>query len=216
VQVPEQLAVKILHDLASALKVCHERGIVHLDMKTENVLVSASMAMVLTDFGIALLVPEGEDGQKCEQKIKGTSSWMAPEAAKDNILTVKSDIFGLGLVMFHVCTIVQRAEKAKPFHTKEWDVDHELQLTDNFNLGDFPITYAYRLDLKDLIAEMLQPDWNKRPSAAVILEQISEWSRFENNFEQAESMFTIFENFKGIKIRTSNTDHHDTFGTFTR
>ena len=118
--------------------------------------------------------------------------------------------------MFHVCTIVQRAEKAKPFHTKEWDVNHELQLTDNFNVGDFPITYAYRQDLKDLIAEMLQPDWNKRPSAAVILEQISEWSRFENNFEQAESMFTIFENFKGIKIRTSNTDHHDTFGTFTR
>ena len=174
------------------------------------------MAMILADFGIALLLPEGEDGQKCEQKIKGTPSWMAPEAAKDNILTVKSDIFGLGLAMFHVCTIVQRAEKAKPYHTKEWDIEYDLKLNDNFNVDDFPITYAYRQDLKDLIAEMLQPDWNKRPSAAVILEQISEWSRFENNFEQAESMFTFFENFEGIKIRTSNTDHHDTFGAYTK
>ena len=141
---------------------------------------------------------------------------MSPEAARDNILTVKSDIFGLGLVMFHVCTIVQRAEKAKPFHTKEWDVDHELQLTDNFNVDDFPITYDYRLDLKNLIAEMLQPDWNKRPSAAVILERISEWPRFENNLEQAESMFSFSDNFKGIQIGTSKTDHHDIFGTFTK
>ena len=68
------------------------------------------MAMILADFGIALLVAEGEDGKECEHKIKGTLNWMAPEAAKKNILTIKSDLFGLGMVMFHVCTIVQRAE----------------------------------------------------------------------------------------------------------
>jgi len=95
-------------------------------------------------------------------------------------------------------------------------VHHNLHLTDNFNEDDFPITSEYQPELKDLIASMLQPDWNKRPSAAAILEQIETWPRYENDFEQAESMFTFLENFKGISIRTSQTDHYNTFGSFTK
>jgi len=130
-------------------------------------LIDANMAIKVADFGIALLVAKDEDGKKCEHKIKGTRGWMAPEAAEKNILTSKSDVYGCGLVMFHVCTIVQRVEKTKPYHTEEWAIRNEFKLTGNkFNVDDLPITHAYRQDLKDLIAEMLDPDWTKRPSAA--------------------------------------------------
>jgi len=119
-----------------------------------------------------------------------------------------------------VCTIVQRAEKTKPFHTEEWDIFKDLQLSDNFNLDDFPITHSYRQDLKDLIAEMLDPDWTKRPSAADIVALIENWPRFENDFEHAESIFTGHDHFEGIRIRTSRTPksshHSNTFGTFTK
>jgi serine/threonine protein kinase len=218
VPVHEKLVIKILHDISSGLRACHDRGVVHLDMKTENVLIDASMAIKIADFGIALLLAKGEECRKCGRKISGTKGWMAPELAQ-RILTRKSDVYGCGLVMFHVCTIVQRAGKTKPFHTQEWDKYKDLHLTDNFNLDDFPITHNYRQDLKDLIAQMLDPDWTKRPSAADILDRIEDWPRFKNNFETAESVFTGLDNFKGIKIRTSstnNTGHSNTFGTFTK
>ena len=79
--VHEGLVIKILYELSSGLKACHERGVVHLDMKTENVLIDASMAFKIGDFGVALLLAKGEECRKCEHKIRGTQGWMAPELA---------------------------------------------------------------------------------------------------------------------------------------
>ena len=104
--VPEKLAVKILHDLSSGLKAVHDKFIVHGDIKLENVLIDASMEFRVADFGIARYLDE--EGMKCEEKILGTTGWYSPEAKKDNILTTASDIFGLGGVMYHVCTLIQR------------------------------------------------------------------------------------------------------------
>jgi len=50
-------------------------------MKTENVLIDASMAFKIGDFGVALLLAKGEECRKCEHKIRGTQGWMAPELA---------------------------------------------------------------------------------------------------------------------------------------
>lgn len=70
----------------------HERGVVHLDMKLDNVLVDASGVMKIADFGIAMLVDEDEDGMEIKEKIKGTPVFMAPEAV-DKILSKKSDVY---------------------------------------------------------------------------------------------------------------------------
>ena len=111
---PEKLIVKILHDLCSGLHECHRHGIVHLDIKTDNCLIDAKMSIKLADFGIAMFVDE--DGQQSDDPIRGTKGWRAPETL-NGILTKASDIFGLGAVMYCVCTIVQRKNKTPPYAT---------------------------------------------------------------------------------------------------
>ena len=109
---PEKLVIKILHDLCSGLQECHRHGILHGDIKTDNCLIDKTMNFKLADFGISLLVDE--DGQLSLEGIRGSKGWMAPETM-DRILTKASDIFGLGAVIYSVCTIVQRKNKTPPY-----------------------------------------------------------------------------------------------------
>ena len=114
---PEKLIIKILHDLCSGLHECHRRGIVHLDIKTDNCLIDAKMSFKLANFGIATFV--GEDGMQIDDKIKGTDGWRAPET-KNKILTKASDIFGLGAVMYCVCTFMQLKNKTLPYDSAHY------------------------------------------------------------------------------------------------
>ena len=101
----EPLAVKILLDLTAGLKAIHDLGVAHLDIKTENCLIDASTNMKISDFGISLFVDE--EGMESKYPVRGTRCWMSPELlSQPPILTTKSDIWGLGCVMYHVCTIV--------------------------------------------------------------------------------------------------------------
>ena len=113
VAVPEKLAVKILSDLSSGLKAIHEKDVAHLDMKNENVFIDGSGAMKIGDFGISQMVGKEEDG-KIVDKIGCSPSFMAPETGRNQI-TKKSDLWGLGLIMYFVCTIAQRANVTKPY-----------------------------------------------------------------------------------------------------
>jgi len=75
-------------------------------------------------------------------------------------MATKSDIYGLGAVMYHVCTIVQRANKAKPYDSMEWEINQNLNFVDLYNPEDFLIAHDYRGVLKTLIEKMLNPMWN--------------------------------------------------------
>jgi len=47
-----------------------------------------------------------------------------------------------------------------------WETEKNLNFTDCYNPEEFPIDHAYRSELKQLIVDMLNPDWKKRPSTA--------------------------------------------------
>ena len=103
-------------------------------MKLENVLIDASGAMKVADFGISMLVEDDKDGEKISEKIGGTPVFMSPEAA-DQILTKSSDVYGLGLIMYFACTTVQRAEKTEPYNCEGWKSGRkDLELGREFNL----------------------------------------------------------------------------------
>lgn len=160
-------------------------------MKCDNVLISASGAMKIADFGIAMLVENDKDGAKVKDKIRGTPVFMAPEASVGQILTKSSDVYGLALIMYFVTTIIQRAEKTRPYDCEGWKSGRQdLELGREFNLVNFPINHNYRPELKELIVQMMRSDFKKRPSAADILEEIKDWPRLRNNFKQAESNFS--------------------------
>lgn len=99
----ERLIWQLIDDVANALAHCHKKGIAHLDMKAENLLIHGDGIFKLADFGISKLVEnEGEQ----VSGLKGTPGYKSPEVSK-NILTTKSDIWGLGVICYTACTVQQ-------------------------------------------------------------------------------------------------------------
>ncbi|QMU96187.1 serine/threonine protein kinase [Microbacterium esteraromaticum] len=100
-------AAAIGRDLADALRVVHERGIVHRDVKPSNVLLARAGADAgwnakLTDFGIAF---HPDEARRTSPGIAiGTAAYMAPEQVKADPITSAADIYSLGLVLLESLT----------------------------------------------------------------------------------------------------------------
>jgi serine/threonine protein kinase len=94
---------RILIEAARALHTAHEAGIVHRDVKPENILLEGEKRRVyLMDFGIAKTL-EGEDqGLTGTGMVIGTPSFMSPEQASGQTIDARSDLYSLGVVAFQM------------------------------------------------------------------------------------------------------------------
>ena len=104
--VPIREAVRIISEVAEALGEAHEKGIVHRDVKPDNIIVSKKSVKVL-DFGIAKQTnPTSMDSKTLTQggMIVGTPYYMSPEQALGRAVDLRSDIFSLGVVMYEMIT----------------------------------------------------------------------------------------------------------------
>ena len=99
---PPERAVGVCADIAEALAAAHEQGIVHRDVKPENVLIDAVGRGRLTDFGIARLV----DGPKRTRatRIVGTPDYLAPEVIEGCPPGPAVDVYALATVLFELLT----------------------------------------------------------------------------------------------------------------
>ena len=102
-QLPLAEALAIAGDVASALDYAHSRGVIHRDVKPENIMIHEGEAM-LTDFGIALAVREAGGERLTETGLSiGTPQYMSPEqATADRQLDARSDIYSLGAVLYEM------------------------------------------------------------------------------------------------------------------
>jgi alpha-tubulin suppressor-like RCC1 family protein len=101
---PIPLAMQLLRDVASALGAAHQRGIVHRDVKPENIFLDAQRdAAMLSDFGIAVSA-EHDTRLTMTGTAIGTPTYMAPELLDGGQPTPRSDVFALGLVAWEMLT----------------------------------------------------------------------------------------------------------------
>lgn len=94
-KIDEDMVIKVARDMCSALELCRKYGIIHRDIKPQNIFVSDSGDYKLGDFGIAKTVEKTMGGTKA-----GTYNYMAPEVFWNKPYGVAADICSLGVVLY--------------------------------------------------------------------------------------------------------------------
>ena len=100
--VPAVQALEIARQIASALAQAHANNLVHCDIKPHNILVMPDGNVKVADFGIARAVTEST--MTYNDNIMGSVHYFSPEQARGTIITPKSDVYSLGVVLYEMLT----------------------------------------------------------------------------------------------------------------
>ncbi|HEY3121674.1 MAG TPA: serine/threonine-protein kinase, partial [Vicinamibacteria bacterium] len=98
-RLPRDKGIEIARQLCAGLAAAHEKGVLHRDLKPANVMIDGRGRVRLADFGLAGLAEEIEG-----QAGAGTPAYMPPEQFAGREVSVRSDIYALGLVLYEVFT----------------------------------------------------------------------------------------------------------------
>jgi serine/threonine-protein kinase len=95
-------AYQILSQMCNGLEAAHSQGVVHRDLKSQNVMVGPSGQIKIIDFGLARSVHL--EGMTATGLIMGTPEYMAPEQVAGKHVDERADIYALGVILFEMLT----------------------------------------------------------------------------------------------------------------
>jgi serine/threonine protein kinase len=155
-RLPRDKALEIARKICAGLAAAHDKGVLHRDLKPSNIMLNGRGEVLIMDFGLAGLAHEIEDVRS------GTPAYMAPEQLVGKEVTVRSDIYALGLVLYELFT-------GKPaFEGKTHD---EIMRVRRESSPHRFSTLVRDLDpaMKLVILRCLEEEPENRPSSALII-----------------------------------------------
>jgi hypothetical protein len=150
---PEDKAIEIARQVCAGLAAAHDKGILHRDLKPANIMLDSAGKVRLMDFSLASV------GEVSDVRA-GTPAYMAPEQLQGREVTVRSDIFALGLVLYELFT-GRRVFDAKT--VGDLVSQHELGVTTSMSAIVKTIDPA----VERVIARCLDPEPGRRPASAM-------------------------------------------------
>src|SRR5580698_5073996 len=155
-RLPSDKALETARKLCAGLAAAHDRGVIHRDLKPQNIMMNKRGETVIMDFGLAAIA----DQLSGAEVRNGTPAYMAPEQLKGSEVTAKSDIYSLGLVLYELFT------GKKPFDAK--NVRQLLEMQESIHLPSMT-SVAADIDpmVEKSIRRCLDPDPAKRPASAL-------------------------------------------------
>ncbi|MBN1655366.1 MAG: serine/threonine protein kinase [Deltaproteobacteria bacterium] len=183
--IPAEIAACFAIALTRALSVAHAQGVIHRDVKPENVLLHENREVKLTDFGIAQLV--GAQSMTTTGQVLGSPGHMAPEQVEGKECDVRSDIFSLGTVLYLLAT------GKLPFSGRN---PHQIlkQIVEGRFADPLQVKPSIGSRLSDIIKKCLQVDPERRYQNAVALE--SDLVAFVSQLDITSPLETLAEYLK--------------------
>jgi len=148
--------IEIARKLAAGLAAAHARGVIHRDLKPQNIMIDGEGEVRIMDFGIAVVATE----VRGTETLRGTPAYMAPEQLAHGEVSPRSDIYALGLVLYELCT------GKRPADGSDWPVLLRLRQRAP---PIVPSALVPDLDqaLERVILRCLDPDPQRRPASAL-------------------------------------------------
>ena len=155
-RLPAGKAVETSRKLCAGLTAAHDRGVIHRDLKPQNIMINKRGEVVIMDFGLAAI----SDQLSGAEVRNGTPAYMAPEQLKGSGVTAKSDIYALGLVLYELFT------GRRPYDAD--NLQHLIDLQESVRI-DSMTSVAADIDpgVEKVIRRCLDPDPAKRPATAL-------------------------------------------------
>ena len=205
---PLEIQVRLLTEMLMALDYLHRRGVIHRDLKPDNVLVDSNGRVKVLDFGLALGAA-GKSSTNLTDGMAGTIAYMAPELFTEETATVRSDLYAVGMLIYEVFT------GKYPFNQKNlmllindimnktpdvYELDNPLDILLERLLSKDPLTRQASAEelIRDLCTAMNQP---QPPESTAVRESFLQASRFVGRNAEMEqlkiALDTLFSSSEG-------------------
>ncbi|HSS24501.1 MAG TPA: Stk1 family PASTA domain-containing Ser/Thr kinase [Mycobacterium sp.] len=158
---PPRRAIEIIADACQALNFSHQNGIIHRDVKPANIMISATNAVKVMDFGIARAIADSSSVTQTAAVI-GTAQYLSPEQARGDSVDARSDVYSLGCVLYEILT-------GEPPFT-----------------GDSPVSVAYQHVREDPIPPSKRHEGISADLDAVVLKALAK--NPDNRYQTAAEM----------------------------